>query len=287
MSNITSTTKLYALIGDPVEHSLSPLMQNVAFQSLGLNCVYLALRVDSKELGQAIAGMKSLRIPGFNVTVPHKVSIMRYLDEVDPQAADIGAVNTVVNRGGELVGYNTDGAGALAALREEIADPAGKKVVLLGAGGAARALVFYLAPIVRSLVIANRTESAAINLAEALHKQFKNASIRGAKLTGEALRDELRDADILVNATSVGMHPNVDETLVDRDFLHSKMVVFDIVYNPLETRLLREAKAAKARAINGLKMLVYQGALSFEIWTGRKPPVDVMLKALTKAIEGD
>lgn len=285
MPNITSMTKLYTLIGDPVEHSLSPVMHNAAFQFLNLDYVYLAFRVDPKELKQTIAGMRSLGILGFNVTVPHKVSIMKYLDEVNPLAAEIGAVNTVVNKGGRLIGYNTDGAGAVAAL-EEHTDLHGKRVLLLGAGGAARALAFYLAPLAGSLVIVNRTEATATDLADALNKRFKTASIEGMKLTENVLRRELEDVDILINATSVGMYPNVDETLVNKGLLHPKIVVFDVVYNPLETRLLREAEVAKAKTVNGLKMLAYQGALSFEILTGRKPPVDVMVKTLIEAIGG-
>jgi len=284
---ITSTTKLYALIGDPVEHSLSPAMQNTAFQSLGLNYVYLSLRVEPEKLQQAIEGLRALNIQGFNVTIPHKVAVIKYLDEVDQHAKDIGAVNTVVNREGKLIGYNTDGAAALAVLREGDSDPMGRKVVLLGAGGAAKALAFHIATIASRTVIINRTEDSAVGLASSLCRRLKTESVIGRKLTRTTLQKELRDADILINATPVGMHPNVDETLVDRSLIHSNMTVFDIVYNPVETKLLREASASGARVISGVKMLVYQGALAFEIWTGRKPPVDSMLKALTEAMKED
>ena len=284
---ITSTTKLYALIGDPIEHSLSPAMQNTAFQSLGLNSVYLSLRVEPEKLQQAIEGLRALNIQGFNVTIPHKVAVIKYLDEVDQHAKDIGAVNTVVNREGKLIGYNTDGAAALAVLREGDSDPMGRKVVLLGAGGAAKALAFHIATIASRTVIINRTEDSAVGLASSLCRRLKTESVIGRKLTRTTLQKELRDADILINATPVGMHPNVDETLVDRSLIHSNMTVFDIVYNPVETKLLREASASGARVISGVKMLVYQGALAFEIWTGRKPPVDSMLKALTEAMKED
>jgi shikimate dehydrogenase len=285
-AKINSRTKLYALIGDPVEHSLSPLMQNLAFQALGLNSVYLALRVGHERLQQAVEGMRALDIQGLNVTIPHKVAIMGYLDGVDTHARDIGAVNTVANREGSLIGYNTDGAAALAVLREERSDPSGKKVVLLGSGGAARALSFYVAPLAKSLLIINRTESAATELASSLSERFKANTIVGMKLTDDVLRRELRDTDVVINATSIGMHPKVDETIVDGKLLHKNMTVFDIVYNPIETRLLREASASGAKVINGAKMLVYQGALAFEIWTGRKAQVDLMLKAVTDVIKG-
>lgn len=286
MPKITSTTKLYALLGNPVEHSLSPLIQNAAFQSLALNCVYLAFCVKSKELMSIIDVFRKLRIPGFNVTIPHKVSIMKYLDKVESRASSIGAVNTVVNIKDKLIGYNTDGAGALVALKESCIDPFEKKVVILGAGGAARALSFYIAPLVKSLVLLNRTGSSAETLATNLCERFNVDSIFGRKLTKGVLLEELRDVDILINATSVGMYPKIDETLVDKTLLRQEMTVFDIVYNPFETRLLKDAKAAGAKIINGMKMLVYQGALAFEIWTGKKPPIDVMIKALAEALEG-
>lgn len=282
---INSATKLYALIGDPVDHSLSPLMQNAAFQSLDLNCIYLAFRVEPSGLRQAVEGMKSLGVLGFNVTIPHKVPILRYLDEVDPHAADIGAVNTVTDRDGNLVGYNTDGAAALAVLNEEVANPSGRKVILLGAGGAAKSISYYIAPLAKNLVIINRTKSTAADLARTLCTHFRTNSIVGEELTREVLRKELIDADILINATSLGMYPNIDEAPIDKNVFHPDMVVFDIVYNPPKTRLLREAEEAGARVINGIKMLVYQGALAFEIWTGRRPPIDVMLKTLIEAIQ--
>jgi len=281
--DISSDTKLYAVIGDPIEHSFSPLMQNIAFQRLGLNSVYLAFRVRSQDLESAIAGMRSLGVSGFNVTVPHKVSVMRYLDRVDRLAVDIGAVNTVVNEGGTLIGYNTDGEGALAALREEGVELKGRKVVLLGAGGAAKALAFSIAPAVGKLIILNRTESKARDLASSLKGRLSSA-VEGRKLTETSLRNELADADVLINATSVGMYPKADETLVKREFLHRGMTVFDIVYNPLMTRLLKEAEAASVHAMGGVKMLVYQGALAFELWTGRKPPVDEMCEAVENAL---
>jgi shikimate dehydrogenase len=285
ISRINSETKLYVLIGDPVEHSCSPLMHNAAFQYLRINSVYLALQVRTDGLSEAINGIKSMSIPGMNVTIPHKVAIMKYLDEIDPNAKKIGAVNTVINKDGRLIGYNTDGKGALAALKNEKVDPVGKKVVLLGAGGAARAIAFSIAPSVSTLVILNRTKAKAIALAHAI-KTGLNIEIIGKELTNTTLSRELSNTDLLINTTSVGMPPNIKETLVQRHLIRSDMVVFDIIYNPPETRLLNEARAAGATTLNGVNMLVNQGALSFKLWIGLKPPIDVMLRAIQQSLRG-
>ncbi len=281
---IGTDTRVYALIGDPIEHSLSPLMQNLAFRLLGLDCIYLAFRVKPEELGWAIKGIRALGVSGFNVTVPHKVAVIPFLDEVDHSASDVGAVNTVTNRGGRLVGHNTDGSGALAALSDEGVDLKGKKVVILGAGGAARAIAFATAHAAGSLVIMNRTTSKAEELSSDLKKRYRKL-IEARKLSNETLSEELVDAEVLINATSVGMSPRTEESLVNRHMIRPKTTVFDIVYNPLETKLISEAKAAGAKTIGGAKMLVYQGALSFEIWTGIKAPVDEMLKAVIRRLK--
>ena len=277
--NISAATKLYAIIGDPVEHSLSPSMHNVAFRRLNLDSVYLAFRVRPISLQKAIAGMKSLGILGFNVTVPHKVSVMKYLDQIDNDAIKIGAVNTVVNKDGTLIGYNTDGAGALIALQEEGVELKGQKVVLLGAGGAAKALASSIAPLAESLTILNRTESKAKELATSLAERVFS-KVEGKRLTETTLSNVLVDTDVLINATSVGMYPKVSETLVKGEKLHSGMTVFDIVYNPLKTRLLMEADSVGARTIGGVKMLVGQGVLAFELWTGETPPIEEMCRAV-------
>jgi len=281
---IGTDTRVYALIGDPIEHSLSPLMQNLAFRSLGLDCIYLAFRVKPEELGWAIKGVRALGVSGFNVTVPHKVAVIPFLDDVDHSASDVGAVNTVTNRSGRLVGHNTDGSGALAALSDEGVDLKGKKVVILGAGGAARAIAFATAHAAGSLVIMNRTTSKAEELSSDLKKRYRKL-IEARKLSNETLSEELVDAEVLINATSVGMSPRTEESLVNRHMIRPKTTVFDIVYNPLETKLISEAKAAGAKTIGGAKMLIYQGALSFEIWTGIKAPVDEMLKAVIRRLK--
>jgi shikimate dehydrogenase len=271
------------VIGDPIEHSLSPAIQNLAFHHLRLNSIYVAFRVKQHHLKNAVKGIKSLGISGFNVTIPHKVTIMKYLDEIVDNAIGIGAVNTVINREGTLVGYNTDGTGALSALRETCVRFRGSKVVLLGAGGAAKALAATLAPLVEQLIILNRTEIKAKDLANILTNA--RSRVKGAILSETVLHYELPNTDVLINATSLGMYPRIDVTPVKQKYLHSDMTVFDIVYNPLKTRLLREAEAVGAHIVGGVKMLVYQGAQAFELWTGKEPPIDEMYRTMLRILE--
>jgi len=275
---ISGKTRVCAIIGDPVEHSLSPVMHNAAFKELGLNLVYVAFTVTRNELKDAISGARSLGLRGLNVTMPHKNAVITYLDETDSTAKAIGAVNTILNNQGKLIGYNTDGVGALRALKENGISPDGNKMLLLGAGGAAKAIAFQAAQEVEELVILNRTSEKAEKLAEVLRREF-GKRVKGGALSAEVLKKEMKDADILVNATSVGMHPDVNRSLVPSDLLRSDLCVMDIIYNPLETKLLKDAKSVGAKVVSGLEMLLYQGAVAFEIWTNCPAPVEVMKKA--------
>lgn len=280
---ISGKTKLCAVIGDPVEHSLSPCIHNAAFQHLGLDYVYAAFTVEKEVLSEAMKGIRSLGVFGLNVTMPHKVDIIPHLDRLDETAQKVGAVNTVLNDI-ELIGYNTDAPGAMNALKAHEGNPCHRKVVILGAGGASRSISFAIAEEAGELVILNRTPERAVALASKISSEI-DRGIRWGMLSNHVLDEELVDASILVNATSVGMHPNDSETPVDKSLLREDMVVFDLVYNPLETRLLREAKSIGAQTIDGLTMLVYQGAASFEIWTERKAPVNVMIEAAMEELE--
>ena len=275
---INGKTRVCAVIGDPVEHSLSPVMHNAAFQKLGLNLVYVAFKVTRNGLKEAISGARSLGLRGLNVTMPHKKAVMSYLDETDSTAEAIGAVNTILNNQGKLVGYNTDGKGAMIALQENGIYPEEKKMLLLGAGGAAKAIAFQAAQEVEELVILNRTSEKAEQLAELLCKKF-GKKVKGGALSAEVLKEEMKTTDILVNATSVGMHPDVNMSPVPLDWLRRDLCVMDIIYNPFETKLVKDAKAVGAKVVLGLEMLLYQGAVSFEIWTNCPAPVDVMKKA--------
>jgi shikimate dehydrogenase len=283
---VSGKTRLCAVIGDPVKHSLSPCIHNAAFQHLKLDYVYVAFEVARGDIEAAVQGIKSLGIYGINVTMPHKVGIIKHLDELNESAKTVGAVNTILNKEGKLIGYNTDGEGALKALTAEHQNPTGKKVVILGAGGASRSVSHSLAPLAREMMILNQTVDfeKAEDLAKELTAKF-GSKIRYGKLSEGNLKRELENADLFVNATPLGMHPNENETPVNHGLLHPDIAIFDLVYYPNETRLLREAKAVGAPTIEGLSMLVHQGAVSFEIWTGKKPPVDVMMKAAREQLK--
>jgi len=280
---MTKKTKLFALIGDPVERSLSPAMHNAAFDALGLDCAYIVLRVPREMLKDTVAGIRVIRLAGFNVTHPHKVNIVGLLDRLDMSAEMVGAVNTVKNVGGKLVGFNTDGDGAVRALKEKVGKLSGKKILLLGAGGAARAIAFSLARAGAKLTVANRTASKAKELIAAIDKKLGAKAVHIA-LKKDILTDEIMRSDILINATSTGMYPDVDRTLVTADMMHRGLIVNDIVYEPFQTKLLHEAKRAGAKTINGLGMLVHQGAMAFEIWTERRAPVKVMEAAVKREL---
>jgi len=281
---ISGKTRVCGIIGDPVEHTLSPAMHNAAFEELNLDFIYVAFRVRKEELRDALIGARSLDVLGLNVTMPHKTVVLRYLDEIDSTARAIGAVNTILNKEGYLIGYNTDGIGALKALKENGVTPNGKKLLLLGAGGAGKAIAFQAAREVGELTILNRTPQKAKKLAEVLRKEF-NKKINRNVLSTEIIKKELRDADILINATSVGMHPNINQSLAPKSSLRPDLCVMDIVYDPLETKLAKDAKAVRAKIISGIEMLVYQGAASFEIWTSQAAPVKVMKQAVLKKLE--
>jgi shikimate dehydrogenase len=283
---ISGKTKICGLIGDPIEHSMSPAMHNAAFKNRGLDYVYLPFRVAKTRLGEAILGIKALNIRGLNVTIPHKVSVIPLLDELDPLAEKIGAVNTIINNDGVLKGYNTDAHGFLRAMLEQDIEPDGKSIVMLGAGGASRAISFILAERGANLVILNRQLELdwAVKLGNSISRTF-GREVKALELNEQNLAPVLRKANILVNTTSVGMSPNTNETPIPARLLESDLVVFDIVYNPVKTKLLTEAESAGAKAISGLEMLVWQGALAFEMWTGLTAPLEIMRKATIRALK--
>jgi shikimate dehydrogenase len=252
-------------------------MHNAAFQELGMDCVYVAFGVKAEGLEKAIAGIRGLNMMGMNVTIPHKVNVIPLLDRLDPLAEKIGAVNTIVNNGGVLTGYNTDATGFLQPILEKGLEPEGKNVVIVGAGGASRAVSYVLSDRGARIIIINRKEELdwAVNLAARISKDF-DREVKALELTKDNLAAVLDKADVLINATSVGMSPNNETTAVPAELLKSGMIVYDVVYNPLETRLIREAKAAGADTVSGIDMLVWQGILAFEKWTGKRPPFDLM-----------
>ena len=280
---ISGEIKICGIIGDPLEHTMSPVMHNAAFDEMGVDYLYIPFRVEKEKLGRAIEGMRALNIRGLNVTIPHKVAVIQFLDELDDLAEKIGAVNTIVNDDGVLTGYNTDATGFLQALLNRGIEPKGKNVVVLGGGGASRAISFILAERGSNLVILNRTVDKARIWADRISNIFQRET-EVLKLDRENLAKALSKADILVNATSVGMSPNIDETPVASNLLKSGMIVFDTIYNPIKTRLQTEAEEAGAITISGLDMLVWQGALAFEKWTGLKAPVELMREVVIKKL---
>lgn len=281
---ISGKTRVCGVIGDPIEHSLSPIMHNAAFQALDLDYAYLAFKVKPACVADAVNGMRALNIRGLNVTMPHKKAVMASLDRIDLSAQIIDSVNTILNKENLLFGFNTDGVGAVRALKENGVALKGRKVLLLGAGGAARAIAYSLAKEADELAVLNRTVKDAQALARLVEKAT-NKRIVAASLEPEDIDANLQDSDILINATSVGMKPRPDETPVPIELLRSNLAVMDIVYNPLETKLAKDAKALGAKVVSGVEMLIYQGAASFEIWTGKSAPVEVMRKAALTHLE--
>jgi shikimate dehydrogenase len=268
--NINTETGIYGVFGNPVAHSLSPVMHNRAFASCDLNNVYLAFHVT--DIKTAIQGIRALNIRGVSITIPHKIRVMEYLDEIDRNALKIGAVNTIVNRKGKLYGYNSDGIGALKALRQTTPIK-NRRIALIGAGGAARAIADAVTTARAHLTILNRTPSKG----KALAKDF---NARFLPLT-EIYREKF---DILINTTPLGMTPDIHRMPVPADILSSEMIVMDIVYHPLQTKLLLEAEKKGCQTVDGLAMFVYQGAVQFELWTEQEAPVHLMRDTVEKAL---
>jgi shikimate dehydrogenase len=269
--------RTYCIIGDPIHHSLSPGMQNAAFAALGLNCTYIAFRVPPSELKESVESLRSINIAGFNVTVPHKVQVMKHLDELDVTAKKAAAVNTVNNIEGIFRGYNTDIHGFIEPLRRRMIDFRSMNVLVLGAGGAARAVVAGLAEESRSIskvVIANRDVERAKELA----KIGSGLGLKCETISLDKAQSVSPDSDLVVNATTLGI--NNEPSVIDYDHIKKGSIVYEIVYRPVTTSLIENAKYAEANVVYGYEMLVEQGAKAFEIWTGIQAPRDVMKKNL-------
>lgn len=285
---ITGKTNMVGLIGWPVSHSVSPPMHNAAFAALGLEWCYVPLPVPvepASRIEQAVRGLRALGFRGANVTVPHKQAVMPYLDWLTPAAQAIGAVNTIrVEADGALSGDNTDARGFVADLRDHGVDPAGKRALVLGAGGSARAVVYGLAEAgSRTIMIFNRTLERAQSLVTQMQPLFPNCHL-AAHVLPDDLTQMADSAELVVNSTSLGMTPHTDGLPWPVDIpLQVGQAVYDLVYNPLQTRLLQKAAADGVQAISGIGMLIWQGAIAFERWTGIAAPVDVMRRAVMEA----
>lgn len=280
MPNITGTTKLAGLLGSPVKHSISPLMHNFSFQALGIDCVYLCFDVKENRLKEAVAGLRTLDVLGFNLTMPDKNKVLEYLDQLTPAARLMGAVNTVENRNGQLIGHNTDGVGFMHALKEQGVQAEGRNMTLLGIGGAATAICAQAAldGVAHIHVFARKTSPRLARMEKLAANLMKETSCHisihemGDDRTLQAC---LEESCVLVNATSVGMSPNTEACpIADSSLLYPELAVADIIYSPWETRLLSMAKERGCQAFNGFSMLIYQGAAAFSVWTGQDMPVD-------------
>lgn len=276
--------KLFGLIGHPVSHSMSPSMHNDAFRNLDVDHHYQAFDVKGEDLEAAISGIRALGIKGFNVTIPHKVNVMKFLDEVDEEAKLIGAVNTVVNKDGKLIGYNTDGEGYLQSLLKVTGQELQQmKTLIIGAGGAARAVFTVLSRYgVSELDIANRTNEKAAILASECNCGQADVEVLSIEEAGE----RLNEYDLIINTTSVGMSPHTDHLPIHLKNLKKATVVSDLIYNPLKTKLLLEAEGKGATILNGVGMFVEQGALAFEKWTGVAPDRHNMENIVLKQLGG-
>jgi shikimate dehydrogenase len=282
---LTSKTKTLCIIGNPIEHSMSVTMHNAAIQKLGLDYLYVAFKVLQNDLLNAINGIKSLNIKGASVTIPHKISVMKYLDKIEPMAKKIGAINTIKNENGILIGRNTDGEGFLNSITESGYNLKNKKIVLFGAGGAARACAFYLAKEVAEITIINRSNKKMNDLISKL-KFYYEIPIKGIDLSkSENIKKEIEDSDMLVNTTPVGMHPDVNESPVKQSWLHPNLFVVDIIYSPIQTKLLQEASSIGCDVLSGVDMLVNQGIIAFKWWTGVSPDKKLMKNVVLDGLD--
>jgi shikimate dehydrogenase len=275
--------RVCAVIGNPVEHSLSPILHNSAFEKEGLPICYVAFRVE--DLAAAMAGVRGFNLLGLSVTIPHKVEVLAYLDEVEDTARQIGSVNTVLNRDGKLIGFNSDGMGALRAIEEARIDLAGRRIAILGSGGAARAIAFSIgkAAGLEEMVLFGVEREQCRRLAEDLQKVLA-FPVRWFDQSQANLARYLRDADGIVHCTPVGMNPHPDASLVSKDLLRAEQFVFDIVYTPMKTRLLRDAESVGCRIVPGVEMFLYQAVFQFECWTGRKAPLALMRQVVLECL---
>ncbi|MDQ0205505.1 shikimate dehydrogenase [Alkalicoccobacillus murimartini] len=276
--------KVFGLLGHPVGHSMSPVMHQAAYEQLDMDATYVAFDVEPHRLEEAVKGIRALNIRGCNVTIPHKVEVMKYLDVVDEEARQIGAVNTILNENGQLTGYNTDGRGYIQSLLQVVPELLGASILVIGAGGAARAVLASLLPHQpKQVVVANRTIEKATDLARVFQRD--TTDVNASTISSAAAN--LEEYSIIINTTSVGMSPHVEDMPISLERLSPNAVVSDLIYNPLETRLLKEAKKRGARVLNGVGMFVHQGALSIEHWTGIYPESEPMRKTILKQLKNE
>lgn len=272
---LTGHTKVFCIIGHPVEHSMSPTMWNPALQELGLDYIYVAYDVHPDNLEKAVEAFRVFGIRGANVTIPHKNTIMKFLDEIDPIAEKMGAINTVKNEDGYLKATNTDASGAKKSLIDAGCSIEDKNILFLGSGGAARSLAYLFSEEAKKIVLTDIIEERAITIANEIKKNM-DANIEGKVANEKNIANLIKQADILINATPIGMYPKIDVTPISKDLLHNELFVFDVIYNPMETKLMKNAAEVGCETLSGLDMLINQGVIAFEWFTGKTPNSKLM-----------
>lgn len=284
---ISVDTKIYAVIGEPIAQSLSPQLHNGLFKETAVDALYLPIAVKSEDLEKLVDGFRLMNFGGFNITSPHKMAIIKYLDRLDPLAEKIGAVNTVVYRDGEMVGYNTDGFGFIKSLEAKIEIPKEELTILiLGCGGAVKSVAMALADWdIKKVIIANRTAAKAEELANQINRSWPGKA-QAIGMAPDTLKKAVDEAMVVVNGTSLGMADTAEQSALPKELLKKELLVYDMIYSPAVTQLLKDAKAIGAQTENGLEMLLYQGLLAFELWTGIFPDPVLGKELLEKGIAG-
>lgn len=278
---LNGKTKAVILIGNPVEHSMSPKMHTAAFKEVGINAIYIATKVENEDVKAAVESIRALNFLGANVTIPHKVSVISFIDEINPIAKDIGAINTIVNKNKKLFATNTDGPGFMRSMKEAGIKLNGMNAVMIGAGGVARAISFYLLQEINNLRITDINSEIGDELIINLQKKY-GEKVSFFNLNKNNLKYEIKNADLLLNCTPIGMYPNQDKTPVPKEYLRKDLIVFDSVYNPIETLLIKNAEKVGGKAIGGINMFLHQGAEAFELWTNKKAPIELMKQIIIK-----
>jgi len=281
-SHISGYTQLIGIIANPIRHSISPKMHNAAFEKLGLDYAYLAFEIDSSQLKDTVYGLKAMGARGFNVSMPYKTAIIDYLDELSPAAKLCQAVNTVVNENGKLIGHMTDGSGLIQSLKDAGYDIKGKKVTVVGCGGAGKAIQIQAAlDGVAELAIFNRSRDKGLEIVNLINEQTNCQATFYELSDEEVLKEQLLDSYLLINATNIGMADLEGESFIKNlSTLHEKLIVCDIIYNPRKTKLLKQAEEVGCEIINGVGMIIYQGAEAFKLWTGEEMPIDYVKEVL-------
>lgn len=283
---ISVNTKIYAVIGDPIAQSLSPQLHNGLFKEIGVDAFYLPIGVKSQDLEKLVEGFRLMNFGGFNITKPHKMDIMKYLDGLDPLAEKIGAVNTVVYRDGKMIGYNTDGFGFIKSIENKIGDMAKEDLIILilGCGGAVKSVAMALADWgIKKVIIANRTVEKAEELANQINESWPGKA-QAISMAAAALETAVNEAAVVANGTSLGMADTIDQTPLPKNLMKKDLLAYDMIYSPPITQFMKDARAVGAQTVNGLEMLLYQGLLAFELWTEIFPDPDLGMKLLKEGL---